>query len=472
VSASSAAAPDPIEATLVGQRLAGAARGMLGVLRRQAAGRPLLGGDCGAGVLDREGRLVAYAGAIAHLPPLRASAGALLARLGADLRPGDVLATNDPYGGGTVVSCMTLLAPAAGEAGLCVAVRGRHADAGGAAPGGVYVPAYETYQEGDRLPPIRLARDGRPAPDIWKRLVKNNRLPQVYEVDLAAMLAALRWGADALAAVQARWEAATLRGAVEQALAAGERAFQRALRGWPAGTYRGDSDAVADPRGGGDRAVRVALTVSADGLAIDLAGTSPQAAGCLNRPPAGALAAALGPLLALAGPDLAADEGFLRAVRLAAPPGTLVNPTFPAATGLGPTIVGALVAQAVNRALDQCLPGQAPAAPGPAPFVRLLRHADNAVRASGRTPVAGLPFGTFYTGTSWLELAGPTAPDLPSAEVAEQEWGLRVWERGSRLVLETLEAGTVLSGAAPDGRVVEQDAMERGARLRLTGDGW
>ena len=88
---------------------------------------------------------------------------------------------------------MTLLAPA-GAGGLSLAVRGRHADAGGAAPGGVYVPAYEIYQEGDRLPPIRLARDGRPAPDIWKRLVKNNRLPQVYERDLAAMLAALRWG--------------------------------------------------------------------------------------------------------------------------------------------------------------------------------------------------------------------------------------------------------------------------------------
>jgi N-methylhydantoinase B len=218
--------------------------------------------------------------------------------------------------------------------------------------------------------------------------------------------------------------------------------------------------------------VRVALTVGAEGLTIDLAGTSPQAAGCLNLPPAGAMAAALGPLLALAGPDLAADEGFLRAVRLEAPPGTLVNPAFPAATGLGPAFVGALVAQAVSRALDQCLPGQAPAAPGPAPFVRLLRHADNAIRASGRTPVAGLPFATFYTGASWLELAGPTAPDLSSAEVAEQEWGVRVWERGQRLVLEALEAGTVLSGAGLDGHVVELDEVERGARLRVTSEGW
>jgi hypothetical protein len=159
-------------------------------------------------------------------------------------------------------------------------------------------------------------------------------------------------------------------------------------------------------------------------------------------------------------------------VRLEAPAGTLVNPTFPAATGLGPTIVGALVAQAVGRALDQCLPGRAPTVPGPMPFVRLLRHADNAVRASGRTPVAGLPFATFYTGTSWLELVGPAAPALPSAELAEQEWGVRVWERGQRLVLEALETGTVLSGARPDGRAVELAAVERGARLQLTTEGW
>jgi N-methylhydantoinase B/oxoprolinase/acetone carboxylase alpha subunit len=62
-----------------------------------------------------------------------AALAGIRARFGADLQPGDVLATNDPYGGGTTVSCMTLLAPAAGESGLCVAVRGRHADAGGAA---------------------------------------------------------------------------------------------------------------------------------------------------------------------------------------------------------------------------------------------------------------------------------------------------------------------------------------------------
>ncbi|MFL5518766.1 MAG: hydantoinase B/oxoprolinase family protein, partial [Gemmatimonadales bacterium] len=277
---------------------------------------------------------------------------------------------------------------------------------------------------------------------------------------------------DALADVQVRTDAPTLDRAIDQTLAASERAFRRVLSAWPAGTYRGDSDAVADPRGGGDRAVRVTLTVGAEGLAIDLAGTSPQAVGCLNLPPAGALAAALGPLLALAGPGPAADEGFLRAVRLEAPAGTLVNPTFPAATGLGPAVAGALVAQAVGRALDQCLPGQAPLPPGPVPFVRLLRHADNAVRASGRTPVAGLPFATFYTGTSWLELLGPAAPALPSAEQAEQEWGVRVWEWGPRLVLEALDSGAVLSAAGPDGRTMELAEWERGARLELTTEGW
>jgi hypothetical protein len=104
--------------------------------------------------------------------------------------------------------------------------------------------------------------------------------------------------------------------------------------------------------------------------------------------------------------------------------------------------------------------------------VRLLRHPPTPARASGRTPVAGLPFATFYTDTSWLELLGPAAPALPSAEQAEQEWGVRVWERGPRLVLEALDSGIALSAAGPDGRAVELAEWERGARLELTTEGW
>src|SRR6059036_3103305 len=192
---------DPVALELANQRLAAVAEEMGVVLGRTALSPNIKERrDFSCAVFDARGGLVAQAAHIpVHLGSTALSVRAAIA--GVPLGPGDVAVLNDPFAGGTHLPDVTVVAPVFLPSGrrpfAYVACRAHHADIGGMAPGSMPL-ATEIFQEGLRLPPVRLVAGGRPVSDVLALFLANTRVPHEREGDLMAQWASLRVGADRL----------------------------------------------------------------------------------------------------------------------------------------------------------------------------------------------------------------------------------------------------------------------------------
>ncbi|HSG48013.1 MAG TPA: hydantoinase B/oxoprolinase family protein, partial [Longimicrobiales bacterium] len=214
-----------------------------------------------------------------HLGAMPMSVWAALEELG-PLSPGDVACLNDPFRGGTHLPDITLISGVFGEGGLLlgyVASRAHHSDVGGMTPGSMPL-AQEIYQEGLRIPPVRLYVAGRRNEDLWRTILANVRTPVERAGDLDAQLAALHAGSTRLREIaQRRGVAATL-GAMEALVGYADRLVEAGLDRIPDGVYRAQDALEDDGFGSGPVTIRAALTVSGSSLDIDFTGTDPQVA--------------------------------------------------------------------------------------------------------------------------------------------------------------------------------------------------
>src|SRR5579871_7059779 len=197
---------DPVTLAVMNNRLAAVAEEM-GVVLGQTGFSPNIKErrDFSCALFDGAGELVAQAAHIpVHLGSTPLSVRAAIKRL--ELGPGDVAAVNDPFAGGTHLPDLTLVAPifVAGERRpfAFAANRAHHADIGGMAPGSMAL-ATEIYQEGFRLPPVKLVAGGAPVRDVFELFLANTRVREEREGDLRAQIAALNVGAERLRALVA-----------------------------------------------------------------------------------------------------------------------------------------------------------------------------------------------------------------------------------------------------------------------------
>jgi N-methylhydantoinase B len=322
--------------------------------------------DYSCALFDPDGCMVAQAAHIpVHLGSMPASVQAALDRH--TLRPGDVVALNDPYMGGTHLPDITLVAPvfAPAEAGSApvgfVASRGHHADIGGMTPGSLPLST-DLFQEGLIIPPIKLVRGGRTNRDVVDLLCRNSRTPGERRGDLAAQIAACRVGERRLQGIVARYGWDETHAHMQALLDYAERLTRAAIREVPDGEYA-FRDYMDDDGLGGERLpVQVTVRVRGDEMDFDFTGTAPETPGCVNAPFAIALSAVLYVVRCIAGEGVPTNEGVMRPLRVHAPEGCLVNPTPPHAVAGGNVETSQRIVDVLLGALAQALPDRIPAA--------------------------------------------------------------------------------------------------------------
>jgi N-methylhydantoinase B len=355
---------DPVELEITSQRLAGIAEEM-GVVLGRTALSPNINErrDYSCALFDADGGLVAQAAHIpVHLGSTALSVRAAIAALPLD--PGDVAILNDPFAGGTHLPDVTVVTPVflgnAHRPFAYVANRAHHADIGGMSPGSMPL-ARETFQEGFRLPPVRLVRGGRVVDDVLALFLANTRARAEREGDLRAQWAALRVGAERLRGLAGVAPAALrIRMAALQDYSAALMAAT--IAGIPPGVYRARDVLDDDGLGARRLPIAVSITVARGRARIDFAGTAPQTPGPLNANFAVTRSAVLYVFASLATEPIPPNEGLARPLEVVAAEGSLVNARFPAAVAGGNVETSQRIVDVLLRALARALPARIPAA--------------------------------------------------------------------------------------------------------------
>ena len=274
-----------------------------------------------------------------------------------------MILTNDPYCGGQHLSDLQAFAPVFVD-GRRVAIAGilvHHLDVGGGAPGSYYAGATEIYQEGIRIPPVRIVEGGRRNEDLVRVLLQNSREPDNVGGDFESQLAALRVGVRKLESVARRYGSNELTAASKTIQRQSELAMRSAIARLPRGVY--EFEDFVDDDGIGDRElrIRVALEVRDEEVVIDLSGSSQQALGPVNCTANMTSSAVVCGVMMAIGREIPANAGCYRPIRIVAPAGTVVNAVSPAPVA-NRMAVGHRVVNAVMGAFAAALPEEVPAA--------------------------------------------------------------------------------------------------------------
>ncbi len=320
--------------------------------------------DYSCAVYDADGQVIAMGDHMpVHLGSMSASVAA--ARQTLSFKPSDIAALNDPFAGGTHLPDVTLVMPIflrrESNPHFFVASRAHHADIGGALAGSMG-PAQEIFQEGLRIPPVKLFRAGRVDSDVLRLLLANVRTPVEREGDLAAQIASCRLGERRLQEVVAKYGVRLSDTYAGHLLDYTEKMMRAELRSMRRGIYRAEDFLDSDGISNRPLAIRVALRLTRDSAVVDFTGSSPQCAGNINAVEAIAISAVYYVLRALLREDVPATSGLLRPITVIAPRGTIVNATPPAAVAGGNVETSQRMVDTLLRALSQAAPDRIPAA--------------------------------------------------------------------------------------------------------------
>jgi N-methylhydantoinase B len=304
------------------------------------------------------------------------------------LAPGDVVMLNDPFAGGTHLPDITLVAPvyiAGKESGsrpararkigpdFYVASRAHHADVGGTYPGSMGL-GREIYQEGFRIPPVKLMRGGEIVRDVFELLLANVRTPREREGDLGAQIAACHTGASRLAEICDRYGLNRVQRAALDLLDYSEELMRAFLAQVPVGTYHAED--FLDNDGITEAPVRIAVSISVEPVrnktakstapttrvTVDFTGSDRQVEGSINAVEAIAFSACFYVFRCLLREDVPATAGLMKPVTVIAPSGTVVNARPPAAVAGGNVETSQRIVDVLLRALAPAVPDRIPAA--------------------------------------------------------------------------------------------------------------
>jgi len=316
--------------------------------------------DCSTALFDASGRMVAQA---EHIPVhLGAMPDAVDIVLQKDPQPGDVFIVNDPFAGGTHLPDITLvstIAPNDEIVGFAVS-RAHHADVGGSAPGSMPPGAQEVYEEGLRLPAVRLVDGGEPNEAVYDLIRANVRTPDEREADLRAQRAANDRAEERIGELLAE-HGATLLDAFDAVIEYSRERVEAELRDLPDGTYRArdilEGDGVTDD----DIPITVAVTIDGASIDVDFAGTADQVAGNLNAPLSVAKSAVYFVVRAITDPEIPPNHGCYEPVSVSAPDGSVLNPRPPAAVVGGNVETSQRVMDVTLATLAEAVPDAVPA---------------------------------------------------------------------------------------------------------------
>jgi N-methylhydantoinase B len=321
--------------------------------------------DYSATLCDADGIIIAQAKTVAlHLGAVPDAMTEVLKRYGADLEPGDVVVLNDPYAGGMHLPDLFMIEPvfdAAGERLGFAVIIAHHCDMGGRVPGSNASDSTEIFQEGLRIPPLKLWRKGEPDTALFALIEANVRLPKLVLGDIRAQHAACRIGARGLLRLVERHGVEGFRRHAASLLDYAERLTRTAMASWPKGTFTFDDVIDDDGFQTEPIPIRVAITVRQDDLLVDFAGSSPQVRGAINSTLSFTKSAVYLSVRCALGRDVPNNAGVFRCIEVRAPKGSILDPLPPAPVAAR-ALTGYRTADAMFGCLAQIIPGRMPAA--------------------------------------------------------------------------------------------------------------
>ena len=392
--------------------------------------------DHSASIMDVQGRLVAQSeqSLPLHIASMSGLMESVLAKFGDNLDDGDIFVANDPYvAGGTHLPDVNLALPVFSEGTLVgfICNIAHHADIGGMAPGSMAGGMTEIFQEGLRIPVVRLFRRGELQQDLLDLLLLNVRVPHERRGDYYAQIAACRLGARRLLELVEVRGAGTVTRGFELMMERAERRLRSAIATVPDGTYEFEDQLDSDGTDHFDLPVRVRIEVTGDRIRFDFTGTSEQVPGNMNTTVNATHASACYALKALLDPDIPNSQGVLDTAEVSAPPGTIVNAVFPASVAARANTCQRIV-DVIFGALAKALPDRVPAA---------ANGANTTAVFAGTDPDTGVPYVYLETlgggmgarpdrdGKDAVQVHMTNTSNLP-VEAIEMEYPLLVEEYG------------------------------------------
>ncbi len=359
--------------------------------------------DYSCAVFDAEGRVIAQGDHMpVHLGSMPMAVAAALRQT--TLAPGDVVALNDPFAGGTHLPDVTLVAGVFDAGGsvegvkggegsavetelssllrlsaaffpftlstsstsppplFYVANRAHHADIGGATPGSMGL-ASDVYGEGLRIPPVHLVRDGRVVEDVMRLVMANVRVEAERRADFEAQIGSLKTGAARLREIVARSGEREAREYASHLIEYSARMMRATIEAVPDGVYEAEDALDGDGAGGGPVRLRVKVTIKGARAVVDFEGSAPQVAGPVNAVEAITVSAVAYVFRCLVGAEeVPASAGLMEPIDVLAPRGTVVNAAHPAPVAGGNVETSQRIVDVLFKALARALPERIPAA--------------------------------------------------------------------------------------------------------------
>lgn len=328
---------DPVTQEIIEGKLAATVDEM-GVVMARTSMSPVIYEvlDFACGLLTRDGELVAQMNGITLFTgTFGTQVKSLIALYGDDLEDGDILLTNDPYSGGTHACDFAIVKPIFfGGRILAYAINVAHyLDVGGSVPGSLAPNATSVFQEGLRLPGVKVVRSDRFSGEVLRIIRENVRLPEVAIGDLTAQVATVRVAARRMGELAHKYGTDVVEAAFNHLLSVSEKQARAAIAALPDGIYEAEDIIDGDGVTTDPISVKVAVTISGDRLKADFTGCPPAVAGPINCA-AGALQSAVRTIFkALVAPQAPSNEGWFRPLSVIAPKGSVFTAEKPSPTG-------------------------------------------------------------------------------------------------------------------------------------------
>jgi N-methylhydantoinase B len=318
---------DPITRAVVQHRLSAIVAEMGEAMLRTSYSQILNSSrDFSLAICDAQARLIAQADHIpVHVGALPWATRAVEESV-PDVQPGDVILMNDPYHGGSHLPDVTAFVPVfeRGKRLFWTIVRAHQSDIGGATHGAYNPMATEIYQEGLRIPPIKLYEAGRLREDLLDMIALNIRNPRDFRGDLAAMVGAAHLGERRLSKLFSEFDTTTVTQAIEDILDASERQTRAIVATWKDGTFHGEAVLDDDGHGRSDICIRAKVTKRGSDIEVDLTASDPQTTSFVNSSHANMQAAVAMAFAYLIDADIPKNSGALRPLKVVAKQGTIV----------------------------------------------------------------------------------------------------------------------------------------------------
>jgi N-methylhydantoinase B len=351
---------DPITLEVLTQALVSTVREMRATVSRTASSVAIYDAkDYSCGLFAPDSQVVAQSEDIgSHVVPLPWTVRSAMEKIGKDLAPGDAILANDPYAGGTHLNDVTIIFPVFRENRLIFfpAVRAHWADVGGMVPGSMSGKATEIYQEGIRIPPIKILQGGQVNEAALDLLLANMRVPEERLGDFQASLSACRVAEKRIHEICGRYGVDTLLEAVRCDLDRAEARMRACITALPDGTYHYE-DYLETYIGGHFEPLLLplALTISGDAMTADFTGASAQVPFPVNSTAAVSAAAVFITMKSVFDPQAPLNQGSFRPIQVITPPGSIVNVQRPAPAGSHGEIRKRVIATMIG-ALSQIVP--------------------------------------------------------------------------------------------------------------------